>query len=200
MQALRGIDQRPEQAAVPRDHRPRAVVARRDHRLEVDVLERMVLDLHREPLVVGIHRRLLRAPPTSTGRHRSRAGGPSASASRRAGARRTSAAHAPRCRRGVLAIGSGVAPPVALGTVGVETRSSLGSLTTARYNLFHARSLHRYGHDLVRPGLDPDQALHDERVVGRHPLQHAARRRRRRGSSSSTSAPSATRSSTASTR
>ena len=57
--ALRGIDERAEQAAVPRDHRAGAVVARRDHGLEVDVLEWVVLDLDREPLVVGIHRRLL---------------------------------------------------------------------------------------------------------------------------------------------
>ena len=43
----------------------------------------------------------------------------------------------------------------------------------------HARPLHRNCDHLVRPRVDPDQALHDERDRQRHPLQHAARQGRR---------------------
>ena len=60
---LRGVDQRAEHAAVPRDHRAGAVVAVRDDRFEVHVLERVVLDLDREALVIGVHRRRLRDRP-----------------------------------------------------------------------------------------------------------------------------------------
>ncbi len=38
---------------------------------------------------------------------------------------------------------------------------------------------HRHRDHLVRPRLDPDEALHDQRDQRRHLLQHAARRRRR---------------------
>jgi hypothetical protein len=44
---------------VPTDHRAGAVVACRNHRLEVHVLQRVILDLHGETLVVGIERWLL---------------------------------------------------------------------------------------------------------------------------------------------
>ena len=51
--ALRRIVLRHPGAAVPQHHRARAVLLRRDHAFEVAVFERMVLDMHREPLVVG---------------------------------------------------------------------------------------------------------------------------------------------------
>src|SRR5689334_22431512 len=84
---------------------------------------------------------------------------------------------APRDVPGLLAIGSGVAPAVRFARY--PSRAVLGSSATARYNFYYARSFHRVGDDLVRPGLDSDQALYDERIVRRHSLQHAARRGRR---------------------
>ena len=41
---------------VPDHHRPRAILTFRDDALEIRVLERMVLSLHRQPLVCRIHR------------------------------------------------------------------------------------------------------------------------------------------------
>jgi hypothetical protein len=55
--------ERAVRAPVPHDHGPGAVVAGRDHALEVCVLERMVLDVHREPLLLRAHRRPLRHRP-----------------------------------------------------------------------------------------------------------------------------------------
>ena len=49
-----------DDAAVPRDHRARAVLLRWDHVLEVEVLDRMILGLHREDLLVGIQARAAR--------------------------------------------------------------------------------------------------------------------------------------------
>ncbi len=50
-------------APVPHDHVAAAVLARRDDPLEVEVVERMVLDVHRHPLRVRIERRTLRHGP-----------------------------------------------------------------------------------------------------------------------------------------
>ena len=48
---------------VPDDHRPAAILPLGDHRLEVDILDRMVLGLHRQPPVRRIERRPLRHRP-----------------------------------------------------------------------------------------------------------------------------------------
>src|SRR5206468_11664230 len=56
--------ERAEPAAIPYDHRSSAVVAGRDHPLEVPVLERMILDVHREPLLLNTGRRPLGHRPT----------------------------------------------------------------------------------------------------------------------------------------
>ena len=50
-------------AAVPHDHAARAIVPRRDHALEISVLERMVFDFHRQPLLGLVVRRPLRHRP-----------------------------------------------------------------------------------------------------------------------------------------
>src|SRR6516225_9261432 len=50
-------------AAIPHDHGAGAVVAGRDHAFEVRILERMVLDVHRETLLLGAHRGALRHRP-----------------------------------------------------------------------------------------------------------------------------------------
>ena len=50
-------------AGIPDDHRPAAVLALRDHPLEVDVFQRMVLGLHRQPLLLRVERRSLRHRP-----------------------------------------------------------------------------------------------------------------------------------------
>src|SRR3954447_526092 len=52
-----------EDASIPDDHRPGAVLALRDHALPLEVLERMVLGSHREPLVAGIEGGPLRDRP-----------------------------------------------------------------------------------------------------------------------------------------
>src|SRR5262249_5538917 len=46
-------------AAVPHDHRTRPVVAGGDHALEIGVLHGMVLDVHGQPSLLGMHRRPL---------------------------------------------------------------------------------------------------------------------------------------------
>src|SRR5262249_12371265 len=48
-----------EDPAVPDDHRSRSVLALRDHAFELQVLERVVLGSHREPLVAGVDGRAL---------------------------------------------------------------------------------------------------------------------------------------------
>ena len=42
------------EAAIPYHHRAATVLALRNRALEVTVVQRMVFDLHREPLVVGV--------------------------------------------------------------------------------------------------------------------------------------------------
>ena len=59
---LRILERHP-QAAVPDDHGTGAVVAFGDHALEVGVLDRMVLDFHRQALLVDVVRRPLRHGP-----------------------------------------------------------------------------------------------------------------------------------------
>src|ERR1700720_1315915 len=44
-------------SAVPELHRPAAIFARGDRSLEVPIIERVILDLDREPFVMGIERR-----------------------------------------------------------------------------------------------------------------------------------------------
>jgi hypothetical protein len=58
-----GISLRHPGAAVPNQHGAGAVGPIGDHALEVDVLERMVLDLHREPLLAWIEAWTLRHGP-----------------------------------------------------------------------------------------------------------------------------------------
>jgi hypothetical protein len=50
-------------AAIPHDHRARAVVAVGNHTLEIDVLDRVVLGLDGEALLLGIERRSARHRP-----------------------------------------------------------------------------------------------------------------------------------------
>src|SRR5690349_4618420 len=57
--ALVGIALRRPGAAVPEHHRARAVLLGRDHALEFAVFERMILDMHRQPLVVRVEARPL---------------------------------------------------------------------------------------------------------------------------------------------
>ena len=63
LERILGLE-RAEPAAIPYDHRSSAVVAGRDHPLEVPVLERMILDVHREPLLLDTGRRPLGHRPT----------------------------------------------------------------------------------------------------------------------------------------
>ncbi len=58
------LGERPR-SPVPHDHVAAAVLAAGDDALEVEVVERMILDLHGHALHVGIERRPLRAPPSS---------------------------------------------------------------------------------------------------------------------------------------
>ncbi len=51
-------------AAVPEHHGARAVLLRRNHAFEIAVLDRVIFDVHREPLVVGIEARSFRHRPT----------------------------------------------------------------------------------------------------------------------------------------
>ena len=68
---LAGIDRGPtvglaverERAAIPHDDVARAVAARRDHTLEVEVLDRVVLDVHREVPHLRVQRRTFRYRP-----------------------------------------------------------------------------------------------------------------------------------------
>ena len=62
-QALLDIVHRRPDAGVPDDHRPAAIFAFGDDALEVDIFERMVLGLDRQPLVGRIERRPLRHRP-----------------------------------------------------------------------------------------------------------------------------------------
>jgi len=57
------IRERPPPAAIPEDHGPGAVVARRDDPLEVGVLDRVILHLHRHPLLRGVGGGALRDGP-----------------------------------------------------------------------------------------------------------------------------------------
>src|SRR5262249_53188877 len=63
-EALRDVvDLRRPRAAVPDHDRAAAVLARRDHALEVGVLDRVILDRHREPLDARIERGAFRDGP-----------------------------------------------------------------------------------------------------------------------------------------
>ena len=59
---VRVVGQLPR-SPVPDDDVAAAVLAARDDSLEVEVLERMVLDVHRQPLCIGVERRALRDGP-----------------------------------------------------------------------------------------------------------------------------------------
>ena len=114
-----GIADRLPGAAVPGLDRAGAVLAFRDRALEFGVVERMVLDMRREPPVGGIERGSLAAPPSSTARRRAPAGNPSAArpAGPRASAPRTSAPPLPGwVRRRRL----GGEREIALGAVGPD--------------------------------------------------------------------------------
>ena len=63
------LGQRPA-TPVPHDDVAAAVLAGGDDALEVEVVERVVLDVGGEPLDVGVERRTLRAPPSSPARRR----------------------------------------------------------------------------------------------------------------------------------
>ena len=84
----RRLGERPR-APVPHDHVAAAVLAARDHALEVEVVERMVLDVHGQALHVGVERRALRHGPAHAARRRLRAGGRSAAGWRGGVARRS---------------------------------------------------------------------------------------------------------------
>ena len=76
-------------AAVPDRHRPRAVLALRDLTLELEVLERVVLGVHREPVLVGVCRDSARAAPRRRACRRARGAGPSEGGAPGAPARRS---------------------------------------------------------------------------------------------------------------
>ena len=63
LQALLDVVHRRPHAGVPDDHRPAAIFALGDDALEVDIFERMVLGLDRQPLVGRVERRALRHGP-----------------------------------------------------------------------------------------------------------------------------------------
>ena len=54
---------RPPGSPVPHDHVAAAVLTHGDHALEVEEVERMILDAHRHPAHVGVERRPLRHRP-----------------------------------------------------------------------------------------------------------------------------------------
>jgi hypothetical protein len=58
-----GIELRRPGALVPHHHRAGAIFALRDHALEVAIFQRMVLDMDREPLLVGDEARPFRHGP-----------------------------------------------------------------------------------------------------------------------------------------
>lgn len=62
-QVVVDIAHRRPDALVPDDHRTAAIFAFGDHALEVDIVEGMVLRLHRQPLVGRIERRTFRHRP-----------------------------------------------------------------------------------------------------------------------------------------
>ncbi len=62
-EALVDVVHRRPDAGIPDDHRPAAIFALRDHAFEVDIFERMIFGLDRQPLVVGIERGAFRHRP-----------------------------------------------------------------------------------------------------------------------------------------
>ena len=78
-------------APVPHDHVAAAVLAARDDALEVEVVERVVLDVDGQALDVGVERRALRHRPADAARRRPRGAGRSAGAGPGGAARRTGA-------------------------------------------------------------------------------------------------------------
>ena len=95
-------------AAVPDRHRPGAVGALRDLAVELEVLERMVLGVDGDAVVLGAPTAGRWAAPRRRARRRARGAGPSAGASRGAPGSRSAAAARRRCRSSPPA-GSGVA-------------------------------------------------------------------------------------------
>ena len=78
-------------AVVPDDHLARAVLALRDRSLEAAVVDRVVLDVHRHPLVGRDRGSAPSAPPSSSACRRARGGSRSAGGSRRASGSRSRA-------------------------------------------------------------------------------------------------------------
>ena len=94
-------------ALVPDLHLPGAVLALRDLPREVDVLERVVLDVDGEVVALRVVRDSLSGSPTRRARRRARAGGPSAGCGRDARARRNGLVRP--CCSATAPPGSGVA-------------------------------------------------------------------------------------------
>ena len=88
------VDLRRPRAAIPQHHHAGAV-ALRDHALELAVLDRVILDVHRQPLVGRVDATGPSAPPTTAARRRARCGSRSAARWRGASGRRRSAARGP---------------------------------------------------------------------------------------------------------
>ena len=90
-------------AAVPDGHRPGAVLALRDLAVELEVLERVVLGAHGEPVLVGVLRARRAAAPRRRACPRAPAAGPSGGGGRcapgrRSGRRRPSSGARPSAR------------------------------------------------------------------------------------------------------
>ena len=98
-----GLDRLPG-AGVPDDDVAAAVLAGRDHALEVEVLDRVVLDVHRRAACPPGRGSGPWAPPSSPARRRSRTAGRSAAGGPGAAARRTGGA----CGSAMAPAGSGV--------------------------------------------------------------------------------------------
>ena len=132
LQALARIADRLPRAAIPHDDRPAAILAGRDRALEVAIVDRVILGLHGEPLVLRREARAPSAPPTRAARRRARGGSRSAAPSPRASGSRTSAPSRVAC---TCPDGSSVRREVAHRIVALEaprrcapTRASLASL------------------------------------------------------------------------
>ena len=150
-----------QRAAIPDDHRARAVVALRDPALEVRVLERVILDVHREPLIGRDSATGRSARPRSAARPPSPAG--SRSASRRAACFCTTNCCPPPF--GAAPKGSGVRSacrlrgsvrgnllPCGHGCLYCQSLAKQGVIT-------HGRTSNLHCHDFVRARLHSGEAL-----------------------------------------